>query len=181
VPHINLWEPCCFAKVPDGPQTFSLNVLWLQEPRYVCLSEARDSHSQRIWAEVSSSVPHLLHSGMSSSPSRWRCLLRVLSPVRKHTRAHWCICPIFLEFKHSIAVEIGLFALTIINKQPFSLPRYCGINTWEGTISTVRRKCKWLFIIGCAHKSFDVDCDGTFKVMQKWNKCIIGFGGNVGK
>jgi len=27
--HINLWEPCCFTKVPDGPQT--LNILWLQE------------------------------------------------------------------------------------------------------------------------------------------------------
>ena len=31
VPHINSWEPSCFAKVPDGPQTYTLNVLWLQE------------------------------------------------------------------------------------------------------------------------------------------------------
>jgi len=31
VPHINSWEPCYFAKVPDGPQTYTLNVLWLQE------------------------------------------------------------------------------------------------------------------------------------------------------
>jgi len=52
-------------------------------PRYVCLSEAKASHSQRMYAEVSSSAPHLLHSGLSSSPSRWRCLLRVLCPVRK--------------------------------------------------------------------------------------------------
>jgi len=28
---INLWEPCYFAKVPDGPQTYTLDVLWLQE------------------------------------------------------------------------------------------------------------------------------------------------------
>jgi len=31
VPHINLWELCCFTEVPDGPQTYTLNVLWLQE------------------------------------------------------------------------------------------------------------------------------------------------------
>ena len=30
VPHINLWEPSCFTEVPDGPQTYTLNVLWLQ-------------------------------------------------------------------------------------------------------------------------------------------------------
>jgi len=33
VPHINLWDPCCFTKVPDGPQTYTFNVLWLQEER----------------------------------------------------------------------------------------------------------------------------------------------------
>ena len=54
-----------------------------KEPRYTCLSEAKDSHLYRMWAEVSSSAPHLLHSGLSSSPSRQRCLLRVLRPVRR--------------------------------------------------------------------------------------------------
>ena len=29
--HINLWEPRYFAKVPDGPQTYTVDVLWLQE------------------------------------------------------------------------------------------------------------------------------------------------------
>jgi len=58
-----------------------------KEPRYACLSEAKASHSQTVWAEVSSSAPHLLHSGLSSSPSRWRCLLRVLCPVRKPVTA----------------------------------------------------------------------------------------------
>ena len=41
-----------------------------KEPRYACLSEAKASHSQRMWAKVSSSAPHLLHNGLSSSPSR---------------------------------------------------------------------------------------------------------------
>jgi len=31
VPHIDLWEPCCFTEVPDGPQTYTLNVLWIQK------------------------------------------------------------------------------------------------------------------------------------------------------
>jgi len=52
-----------------------------KESRYTY--EARASHSQRMWAEVSSSVPHLLHTGMSDSLSRRRCLLRVLCPVRR--------------------------------------------------------------------------------------------------
>jgi len=28
---INLWEPCYSAKVPDDPQTYTLDILWLQE------------------------------------------------------------------------------------------------------------------------------------------------------
>jgi hypothetical protein len=39
-----------------------------KEPRYTCLNEAKVSHLQRIWAEVSSSAPHLLHNGLSDSP-----------------------------------------------------------------------------------------------------------------
>ena len=31
VPHINLREHCYFAKVPDGPQTYTLNVLRIQK------------------------------------------------------------------------------------------------------------------------------------------------------
>jgi hypothetical protein len=61
-----------------------------KEPRYTCLSEAEASHLQRMWAEVSSSAPHLLHSGLSDSPIRWRCLLRVLCPVRRPVTALDC-------------------------------------------------------------------------------------------
>jgi len=35
-----------------------------KEPRYTCLSEARASHAQKMWAEVSSSAPHLLRKGL---------------------------------------------------------------------------------------------------------------------
>jgi hypothetical protein len=35
-----------------------------------------------MWAEVSSSAPHFLQSGLSLSPSQWRCLYRVLCLVR---------------------------------------------------------------------------------------------------
>jgi len=40
-----------------------------------------------MWAEVSSSAPHFLHNGQSDSPIRWRCLLRVLCPVRRPATA----------------------------------------------------------------------------------------------
>jgi hypothetical protein len=56
-----------------------------------CLCEAKASHSQRTWAEVSSSAPHLLHSGLSDSPIRWRCLLRVLRPARRPVTALDCV------------------------------------------------------------------------------------------
>jgi hypothetical protein len=61
-----------------------------KEPRYTCLSEAKTSHSQRMWTEVSSSAPHLLYNGLSDSPVRWRCLLKVLCPVRRPVTALDC-------------------------------------------------------------------------------------------
>jgi hypothetical protein len=63
-----------------------------EEPRYTYLSDAKASHSQGMWAEVSSSTPHLLHNGLSDSPIRWRCLLRVLCPVRRPVTAlNWVL------------------------------------------------------------------------------------------
>ena len=62
-----------------------------KEPRFTCLSEAWASHSQRMWAEVSSCVPHLLHNGLSDSPIRWRCLLRVLCSVRRPVTVLDCV------------------------------------------------------------------------------------------
>jgi hypothetical protein len=43
-----------------------------------------------MWAEVSSSAPHLLHNTLSDSPVRWKCLLRVLCPVRRPVTALDC-------------------------------------------------------------------------------------------
>jgi len=60
-------------------------------PRYACVSEAKAWHSQRMWAEVPFSAPHLLNNGLSDSPSRWRCLLRVLCPVRRPVTALDCV------------------------------------------------------------------------------------------
>jgi hypothetical protein len=64
-------------------------ILWIslgskkKEPWWACLSQAKASHSQRIWAEVSSTTPHFLHDGQSCSPSRYRSHLRVLCPVSR--------------------------------------------------------------------------------------------------
>ena len=62
-----------------------------KEPRYACLSEAKASHSQRMWAEASSAAPRHLHNGLSDSPITWRCLLRVLCPVRRPVTALYCV------------------------------------------------------------------------------------------
>jgi hypothetical protein len=58
--------------------------------RRICLNEVTASSLRRIWAEVSSSAPHL-HSGLSYSPIKLRCLLRVLCPVRRPITALDCV------------------------------------------------------------------------------------------
>jgi len=54
-----------------------------KEPSYVCLSEAKASHSHKMWTEVSSSVPHFLQVGLLHSHNIYRCLLKVLCPVSR--------------------------------------------------------------------------------------------------
>jgi hypothetical protein len=54
-----------------------------KEPRYVYLSEAKASHSHKMWTEVFSSVPHFLLVGLLHSPVIYRCLLNVLCPVSR--------------------------------------------------------------------------------------------------
>jgi hypothetical protein len=39
VPHINSREPCSFVEVPDVPQTYTLNILWIQKGDQVRMSE----------------------------------------------------------------------------------------------------------------------------------------------
>jgi len=83
------WSPVTLLKLQMVPRLILLMSSGSnkKEPRYTCLSEAKASHSHRMWAEVSSSAPHLLHSGLSDSPSKWRCLLRVLCLVRRPVTA----------------------------------------------------------------------------------------------
>jgi len=95
-PMSNHGSPVTLLKFKTGPK---LKLLMSsgskkKEPRYACLSEPKASHSQRMWAEVSSFTPNLLHNGLSSSPSRCkcRCLLRMLCPVRRpFTALDWVL------------------------------------------------------------------------------------------
>ena len=54
-----------------------------KEPRYVCLSEVKSSHSHKMWTEVSSSVPYFLQVGLLLSLITYKCILTVLCPVRR--------------------------------------------------------------------------------------------------
>jgi len=55
------------------------------EPRYVYLSEAKASHSHKMWTEASFSIPHFLQLGLLLSPIIYKCLLKVLCPVSRPT------------------------------------------------------------------------------------------------
>ena len=62
-----------------------------KEPRYVCLSEAKASHSHKMWTEVSSSIPHFLQVGLLHSPIICKCLLKVLCPVTRPITTLDCV------------------------------------------------------------------------------------------
>ena len=49
MPHIDLWDPFCSAEVPYDPQTYAIDVLWIQEEgaQIRMSSEVKASHSQR--------------------------------------------------------------------------------------------------------------------------------------
>jgi len=78
-------SPVALAKFQMAPKLSTLKSSGSKkkEPRYVCLSEARASHSHRMWTEVSSSVPHLLQMRLLCRPIIYRCLLEVLFPVSR--------------------------------------------------------------------------------------------------
>jgi len=76
------WPPRLILLMSSGSK--------MKEPRYVCLSEAKALHSHRMWA-VSSSAAHFLQNGLSDSPIRWRCLFRVLCPVRRPVTTLDCV------------------------------------------------------------------------------------------
>jgi len=62
-----------------------------KELRYVYLSEAKASHSHKMWTEVSSSVPHFLQVGLLFNPIIYRCLLKVLCPVSRPITTLDCV------------------------------------------------------------------------------------------
>jgi hypothetical protein len=59
-PMSNQGSPEALLKLQMAPRL----IIWMsldskkKEPRYICLSEAKASHSQKIWAKVSSITPH---------------------------------------------------------------------------------------------------------------------------
>ena len=61
-----------------------------KEPRCACLSEAKASHSHKMWTEVSSSV-HFLRIGSLHNPMKCKCLLKVLCPVSRPITALDCV------------------------------------------------------------------------------------------
>ena len=62
-----------------------------KEPWYACLSAAKASHSHKMWTEVSSSVPHFLRMGLLLSPTIYKCLHKVLRPVRRPITTLDCV------------------------------------------------------------------------------------------
>ena len=63
----------------------------MKEHKRVCLSEAKASHSHKMWTDVSSSVPHFLQVGLLLSPITYKCRLRVLCPVRRPVTTLDCV------------------------------------------------------------------------------------------
>jgi hypothetical protein len=105
--HVDLWQALCapllgpshecpalLKKFQIAPRLRPLISSGSREkdPRQICVSAARASHSHKTQAEVSSPAPHFLHKGLSVSPIVWRCLLRVLCPVtRPVTAPDWAL------------------------------------------------------------------------------------------
>ena len=76
-----------------------------KEPSYVCLSEAKSSHSHKMWPEVSSSVPHFLQVGLWLSPILYRCLLKVLCPVNRPITTLDCV--LLKDNNRSLVARLG--------------------------------------------------------------------------
>jgi hypothetical protein len=55
------------------------------------MSEWSEGLTHKIWIEVSSSVPHFLQVGLLLSPITYKCLLKVLCPVRRPITTLDCV------------------------------------------------------------------------------------------
>jgi hypothetical protein len=76
-----------------------------KEPRYICLSGAKASHSHKMCTEVSSSVPHFLQVGLLLNPITCRCLLRVLCPVSRPITA--LVCALLKDSNRALVARSG--------------------------------------------------------------------------
>jgi hypothetical protein len=76
----------CFTKAPDGSQAYTVNILRFQEKgSQVSVPKCRQglTFTQVVDRGFLFIRPHFLHNGLSVSPVKWRCLRRVLWPVRR--------------------------------------------------------------------------------------------------
>jgi hypothetical protein len=98
-----------------------------KDPKQICLSVAKASHSRSTWAEVSSPAPHFLHKGLSTSPIMWRCLLRVLCPVRRSITT--LDCALLKDINAVLAAvlgpEINSWACLIVPTSPRHRTKCC--------------------------------------------------------
>jgi len=62
-----------------------------KEPRCVCPSDAKASHSHKMWNEVFSSVAHIQQVRLLLNPTIYKCLLKVLCPVRRPITTLDCV------------------------------------------------------------------------------------------
>jgi len=98
-----------------------------KEPRYLCLSETKATHSPKICTEVSSSVPHFLQVGLLLSRITCRCLLKVLCPVSRLVTALDCV---LLKDNNRVPVarlgpEINSWACLCVPQGPRHNARCC--------------------------------------------------------
>ena len=89
-----------------------------KEPRYVYLSEAKASHSHRMWTEVSCSVSHFLQVGLLLSPIIYRCLLKVLCPVSRPITTLDCVL-----LKDSNCAPVARLGLEINSRACLCVPQ----------------------------------------------------------
>jgi hypothetical protein len=76
-----------------------------KDPSCVYLSEAYASHLHKMWADVFSSVPHFLQTGLPPNPITYRCLLRVLCPVsRSIITLDWVLLK---QYRRALAARSG--------------------------------------------------------------------------
>ena len=59
--------PLLSSRLPPDLDSLTSFGSMRKEPRYVCLGEAKASHSLKTWAEVCSSAPHLPHRAIFQS------------------------------------------------------------------------------------------------------------------